>query len=53
MKASPGFAGLVVGFVVVAAIKPLAPATGASIDPARARKHHHPTEALTEEKVSS
>jgi glycerol uptake facilitator protein len=34
-KASPGFAGLVIGFVVFAAIIPVAPATGASINPAR------------------
>ena len=35
MKASPGFAGLGIGFVAFAAIIPLAPATSASIDPAR------------------
>ena len=35
MKTSPGFAGLGVGFVAFAAIIPLAPATGASINPAR------------------
>jgi glycerol uptake facilitator protein len=34
-KASPGFAGLVIGLVVFAAIIPVAPATGASINPAR------------------
>ncbi len=34
-KAAPGFAGLVIGFVVFAAIIPVAPATGASINPAR------------------
>ena len=34
-KASPGFAGLVIGLVVFAAIIPVAPTTGASINPAR------------------
>jgi glycerol uptake facilitator protein len=34
-KATPGFAGLVIGLVVFAAIIPVAPATGASINPAR------------------
>ncbi len=34
-KAAPGFAGLVIGFVVFAAIIPVAPTTGASINPAR------------------
>ena len=34
-KAAPGFAGIVIGFVVFAAIVPVAPATGASINPAR------------------
>lgn len=34
-KAAPGFAGIVIGFVVFAAIIPVAPATGASINPAR------------------
>lgn len=34
-KAAPGFAGLVIGFIVFAAIIPVAPATGASINPAR------------------
>lgn len=34
-KAAPGFAGLVIGLVVFAAIIPVAPATGASINPAR------------------
>jgi glycerol uptake facilitator protein len=34
-KASPGFAGIVIGLVVFAAIIPVAPATGASINPAR------------------
>lgn len=34
-KAVPGFAGLVIGLVVFAAIIPVAPATGASINPAR------------------
>jgi glycerol uptake facilitator protein len=34
-KAAPGWAGLVIGFVVFAAIIPVAPATGASINPAR------------------
>jgi glycerol uptake facilitator protein len=34
-KASPGFAGVAIGLVVFAAIIPVAPATGASINPAR------------------
>lgn len=34
-KAALGWAGLVIGFVVFAAIIPVAPATGASINPAR------------------
>lgn len=34
-KAAPGFAGLVIGFIVFAAIIPVAPVTGASINPAR------------------
>ncbi len=34
-KAAPGFAGLVIGLVVFAAIIPVAPTTGASINPAR------------------
>ena len=34
-KAAAGFAGLVIGLVVFAAIIPVAPATGASINPAR------------------
>jgi glycerol uptake facilitator protein len=34
-KASPGFAGIVIGLVVFAAIIPVAPATGAAINPAR------------------
>lgn len=34
-KAVPGFAGVVIGLVVFAAIIPVAPATGASINPAR------------------
>jgi len=34
-KAAPGWAGLVIGLVVFAAIIPVAPATGASINPAR------------------
>jgi len=34
-KAAPGFAGIVIGLVVFAAIVPVAPATGASINPAR------------------
>jgi glycerol uptake facilitator protein len=34
-KASPGFAGIVIGLVVFAAIIPVAPTTGASINPAR------------------
>jgi glycerol uptake facilitator len=34
-RASPGFAGLAIGFAVFAAIIPVAPATGASINPAR------------------
>jgi glycerol uptake facilitator protein len=34
-KAAPGFAGLAIGFVVFAAIIPVAPTTGASINPAR------------------
>jgi glycerol uptake facilitator protein len=34
-KAAPGFAGLVIGFVVFAAIIPVAPTTGAAINPAR------------------
>src|SRR3954462_8296724 len=34
-KAAAGFAGLAIGFVVFAAITPVAPATGASINPAR------------------
>ncbi|MDQ0577253.1 MIP/aquaporin family protein [Agromyces albus] len=34
-KAAPGFAGVVIGLVVFAAIIPIAPATGASINPAR------------------
>jgi glycerol uptake facilitator protein len=33
--AAPGFAGVAIGFVVFAAIIPVAPATGASINPAR------------------
>lgn len=35
-KAAPGFAGLAIGLVVFAAIIPVAPATGAAINPARA-----------------
>ncbi|MDT7678797.1 MAG: glycerol uptake facilitator protein, partial [Pseudonocardiales bacterium] len=35
-KAAAGFAGLAIGFVVFAAIIPVAPATGAAINPARA-----------------
>jgi glycerol uptake facilitator protein len=35
-KAATGFAGLAIGFVVFAAIIPVAPATGAAINPARA-----------------
>ena len=35
MKTSPGFAGLGIGAVAFAAIIPPAPATGASINPAR------------------
>jgi len=34
-KAAPGFAGIAIGLVVFAAIIPVAPATGASINPAR------------------
>jgi glycerol uptake facilitator protein len=34
-KASAGFAGVAIGLVVFAAIIPVAPATGASINPAR------------------
>jgi glycerol uptake facilitator protein len=34
-KAAPGFAGLAIGFVVFAAIIPVAPATAAAINPAR------------------
>lgn len=34
-KAAPGFAGIVIGLVVFAAIIPVAPTTGASINPAR------------------
>ena len=34
-KAAPGFAGIIIGLVVFAAIIPVAPATGASINPAR------------------
>ncbi|GAB2595799.1 MIP/aquaporin family protein [Kribbella endophytica] len=34
-KAAPGFAGLAIGLVVFAAIIPVAPITGASINPAR------------------
>ena len=34
-KAASGFAGIVIGLVVFAAIIPVAPATGASINPAR------------------
>lgn len=34
-KAAPGFAGIVIGLAVFAAIIPVAPATGASINPAR------------------
>jgi glycerol uptake facilitator protein len=34
-KAAPGWAGLVIGFVVFAAIIPVAPTTGASLNPAR------------------
>jgi len=34
-KAAAGFAGVAIGFVVFAAIIPVAPATGASINPAR------------------
>ena len=34
-KAAPGWAGLAIGLVVFAAIIPVAPATGASINPAR------------------
>ncbi len=34
-KAAPGFAGIAIGFVVFAVIIPVAPATGASINPAR------------------
>src|SRR4030095_9061729 len=34
-KAAAGFAGLAIGLVVFAAIIPVAPATGASINPAR------------------
>lgn len=34
-KAAPGWAGLVIGFAVFAAIIPVAPATGAAINPAR------------------
>lgn len=34
-KASPGFAGVAIGLVVFAAIIPVAPATGAAINPAR------------------
>ena len=34
-KAPPGFAGVAIGLVVFAAIIPVAPATGASINPAR------------------
>jgi glycerol uptake facilitator protein len=35
-KAAPGFAGLAIGLVVFAVIIPVAPATGAAINPARA-----------------
>jgi glycerol uptake facilitator protein len=34
-KAAPGFAGVAIGLVVFGAIVPVAPATGASINPAR------------------
>lgn len=34
-KSAPGFAGVAIGFVVFGAIIPVAPATGASINPAR------------------
>ncbi|MGL5815925.1 MAG: MIP/aquaporin family protein [Phycicoccus sp.] len=34
-KAAPGFAGIAIGLVVFAAIIPVAPATGAAINPAR------------------
>lgn len=34
-KSAPGFAGIVIGFIVFAAIIPVAPVTGASINPAR------------------
>ncbi|MDR3080375.1 MAG: aquaporin, partial [Streptomyces sp.] len=34
-KAAPGFAGIVIGLIVFAVIIPLAPATGAGINPAR------------------
>ena len=34
-KAAPGWAGLAIGMVVFAAIIPVAPTTGASINPAR------------------
>src|SRR5207249_2043810 len=34
-KAAPGFAGVAIGLVVFAAIIPVAPATGAAINPAR------------------
>jgi len=34
-KATPGFAGVAIGLVVFAAIIPVAPTTGASINPAR------------------
>ena len=34
-KAAPGWAGLAIGLVVFAAIIPVAPTTGASINPAR------------------
>lgn len=34
-KATPGFAGVAIGLVVFAAILPVAPATGAAINPAR------------------
>jgi glycerol uptake facilitator protein len=34
-RAAPGFAGIAIGFAVFAAIIPVAPATGASINPAR------------------
>jgi glycerol uptake facilitator protein len=34
-KAAPGWAGLAIGFIVFAAIIPVAPTTGASINPAR------------------